>query len=65
MRRHSLELTSTPLTDATIGRMDAVLIVTDHDAVDLDLVGRSASLIVDTRNAMAEITPSNARIVKA
>ena len=35
-----------------VARFDAVLIVTDHDAVDYRLVSRHARLIVDTRNAM-------------
>lgn len=43
---------------------DAVLIVTDHDAVDYAALGAQASLIVDTRNAMHGIE-ARARIVKA
>jgi len=36
-----------------IAGFDAVLIVTDHDAIDWDLVGANSRLIVDTRNVMA------------
>lgn len=43
---------------------DAVLIVTDHDAIDYAALGETASLIVDTRNAMQNIE-ALARIVKA
>ncbi len=46
------ELTSQPLTAATLRAADAVLIVTNHTAVDWSLIGAEASLIVDTRNAM-------------
>jgi UDP-N-acetyl-D-glucosamine dehydrogenase len=43
---------STPLDPARLAGVDAVLIVTDHDAVDWDTLGRHARLIVDTRNRM-------------
>jgi UDP-N-acetyl-D-glucosamine dehydrogenase len=51
-RRHNLSLQSTPLTSASAGESDAVLIVTDHDDVDYALLRRSARLLVDTRNAL-------------
>jgi UDP-N-acetyl-D-glucosamine dehydrogenase len=51
MRRHRLELSSSPLSAATIASVDAVLIVTDHDAVDYSLLA-GAPLVVDTRNAL-------------
>jgi UDP-N-acetyl-D-glucosamine dehydrogenase len=44
---------------------DAVLIVTDHDAVDYAALARAAPLIVDTRNAMARHGLSGGHIVKA
>lgn len=42
-------LESQPLTESTLRGVDAVLLVTDHDAVDYELVRRIAPLIVDTR----------------
>lgn len=45
-------MASTPLTAETLAAVDAVLIATDHDAVDYALIGSHARLIVDTRNAM-------------
>lgn len=45
-------LESTALTADTVSEVDAVMIATDHDAVDYALLGAHASLIVDTRNAM-------------
>ncbi|MEL7061815.1 MAG: nucleotide sugar dehydrogenase [Acidobacteriota bacterium] len=42
-------LESTPLTAETLSRQDAVIVVTDHSAVDYDLVLQHAPLIVDTR----------------
>jgi UDP-N-acetyl-D-glucosamine dehydrogenase len=43
---------SVPLTAETVAAADAVLIATDHDAVDYRLIGANARLVVDTRNAM-------------
>ena len=45
---------STPLTADTLAAFDAVLICTAHDDVDYDLIVRSAPLVVDTRNVVAE-----------
>jgi UDP-N-acetyl-D-glucosamine dehydrogenase len=36
----------------SISAYDAVVVVTDHDAVDYHLIGRHSRLIVDTRNAL-------------
>jgi UDP-N-acetyl-D-glucosamine dehydrogenase len=44
-------------------RADAVVIVTDHSAVDYQLVADHARLIVDTRNATSKLKRSRARIV--
>ena len=52
-RRHTLDLTSTPLDDRAAATSDAVLIVTDHDAIDYAKLATVAPLIVDTRNAFA------------
>ena len=53
------------LTEETVSRYDAVLICTDHDNVDYDIIGRSARLIVDTRNAMAKVNPSTGPTILA
>jgi UDP-N-acetyl-D-glucosamine dehydrogenase len=44
---------SVPLTDAALAEADAVMIVTDHTAVDYARVMRLAKIVVDTRNATA------------
>ena len=38
--------------EAQLEAADAVIICTDHDAVDYELVGRKAAVILDTRDAM-------------
>jgi UDP-N-acetyl-D-glucosamine dehydrogenase len=43
---------SQPLTAEGVAAADAILIATDHDAVDYRLIGAHARLVVDTRNAM-------------
>ncbi len=60
-----LEMQSVTLTEASLADVDLVLIATDHDAVDWNLIGRKASLIVDTRNAMTRASDVGATVVKA
>jgi len=55
----------TPLTPDTAAAADLVLICTDHDAVDYELLGRHAALIVDTRNAMRRAGADTSRTVMA
>ena len=47
-----LPMTSVPLTAAVIEESDCVVIVTDHTAVDYQLVRERARLVVDTRGIM-------------
>jgi UDP-N-acetyl-D-glucosamine dehydrogenase len=56
---------STPLDAATVQGFDAVLISTDHDDVDYDLLFKAAPLVIDTRNAMAKRGLTGDHIVKA
>ncbi len=44
---------SVPLDATNLGDHDAVLISTDHDAIDYAMLANHATLVVDTRNAMA------------
>jgi UDP-N-acetyl-D-glucosamine dehydrogenase len=65
MKRYTIRLDSVPLTADVLREQDAVLIVTAHDAVDYELVGEHAKLVVDTRNAIERVATPRARIVKA
>jgi UDP-N-acetyl-D-glucosamine dehydrogenase len=58
--RLSVDLTAQVLRD-----VDAVLIATDHDAIDYRLIAEHAPLIVDTRNAFASRGIHAATVVKA
>ncbi|MDE3087629.1 MAG: nucleotide sugar dehydrogenase, partial [Acidobacteriota bacterium] len=42
-----------PLSAGELAAADAVVLVTDHDAFDYELVRRCASYVLDTRNRMA------------
>jgi UDP-N-acetyl-D-glucosamine dehydrogenase len=54
---------SVPLTDRMLQQADAVVIVTDHSSIDYQHLVDTASLVVDTRNALAKTKKSRARIV--
>ncbi|MCB1537871.1 MAG: nucleotide sugar dehydrogenase [Rhodospirillales bacterium] len=54
---------SVPLSPETLKAADAVVIVTEHDAVDYGMVSKHAKLVVDTRNAMAKQPRDN--VIKA
>jgi UDP-N-acetyl-D-glucosamine dehydrogenase len=49
MRHHRFDLTSLELTADTLTTHDAVLLTTDHDAFDYDLIAEHARLIIDSR----------------
>ena len=49
MRKHSFDMSSTPLSPEILKQVDCVLLVTDHDGVDYDMILKYADLIVDTR----------------
>jgi UDP-N-acetyl-D-glucosamine dehydrogenase len=49
MRDHFFELNSVTLTPESIGLFDCVLLATDHDAFDYDLIKKHANLIIDSR----------------
>ena len=49
MREHHLDLDSQEMTPDFLRSVDCVVVATDHDAFDYDLVAKHASLVVDTR----------------
>ncbi len=62
MRKYSFDKRSVELTPQALSAYDCVLLATDHDAFDYDLIKQNAPLIVDTRGVYCQ--PS-ANIVKA
>jgi UDP-N-acetyl-D-glucosamine dehydrogenase len=53
LRPENLPFVLVELTADTVAEADAVVIVTDHDAFDFELVRRSARYVLDTRNRIA------------
>jgi UDP-N-acetyl-D-glucosamine dehydrogenase len=56
---------SMPLTKKNIIAADAVVVVTQHDAVNYPLVAKHARLVVDTRNALAGLMQGAPNYFKA
>lgn len=57
MRHHDLQMESVHLSETTVARQDAVIILTDHDGVDYGMVVKNAPLVVDTRGVMRAYGP--------
>ena len=64
-RKYNFELRSVKLTTETVAAYDAILIATNHAAVDYELLRQHARLIVDTRNAMQATGLASGNTVKA
>lgn len=62
MRRFDLGLEAVQLDNPTVASFDCVIVSTDHDDFDWDMIGRSARLIVDTRG---RYVADNERIFRA
>jgi UDP-N-acetyl-D-glucosamine dehydrogenase len=62
IRNHHFELSSVPLTQKNLNIYDCVLLATDHDKFDYELIKESSKLIVDSRG---RYFASASHIVKA
>lgn len=62
MREYYFELSSVELTPVSIASYDLVLVATNHDAFDYELIKKHAQLIVDTRGVYLELAEN---IIKA
>ena len=60
---HGVTHTGVDLTAERLAAADAVVIITDHTAVDYQFVVNNAALVIDSRNALANTVASKARIV--
>ncbi|MEX0777894.1 MAG: nucleotide sugar dehydrogenase [Phycisphaeraceae bacterium] len=65
VRRHNLKMKSVPLSAQTLPQYDCVLIATHHKAFDWQCVADHSQLIVDTRNALRNVTGKRDHIVPA
>ncbi len=64
-REHDLKMKSVPLTPAAIKSYDCVVISTDHDDYDYEMIVKNATVIVDTRNACARVKGAKKNVYKA
>lgn len=62
MREHNFDLSSVDLTAEEISKYDAIVLATDHDGFDYQLIQQHAKILVDTRGKYA---PTLDNIVKA
>ena len=62
MRQHSFALSSIPLTDKSLISFDCVLLATDHDKFDYNLIKAHSQLLVDCRGKFRD---GDAHIIKA
>lgn len=62
MREHKFDLDSVTLTAETLNSFDAVVLATDHDAFDYDLIAEHSVLLIDTRGKFRAPQPN---IIKA
>jgi UDP-N-acetyl-D-glucosamine dehydrogenase len=58
-------LQSIDLTAENIQEYDSLIITTDHSEIDYELIGKHASLVIDTRNIMSSVKKPKSRIVMA
>jgi UDP-N-acetyl-D-glucosamine dehydrogenase len=65
MRKYQISLASVVLTPDALAQADCVVVVTDHKAIDWNMVAAHAGLVVDSRNALARVSGCKARVVKA
>lgn len=66
MRHHRLPaMQSQALTPEFLANQDCVLIATDHSAYDYDEIVRHSQLVIDTRNATANVTLGREHIRRA
>jgi UDP-N-acetyl-D-glucosamine dehydrogenase len=65
MREHNLKMKSKPLSAKMLRGYDIVLISTDHSCYDYNWIVKNSKMVVDSRNATANVKSGRNKIVKA
>ncbi|MGD0784721.1 MAG: nucleotide sugar dehydrogenase [Sedimentisphaerales bacterium] len=65
MREHNLKMKSKPLNAKMLKGYDIVLISTDHSCYDYNMIVKNSKMVVDSRNATANVKSGRNKIVKA
>jgi len=55
MRNYDIEMSSTTVTADTLAGFDAVILATDHDAFDYELIKQHADIIIDARGVYRDL----------
>ncbi|MGR4068149.1 nucleotide sugar dehydrogenase [Halomonas sp. LR3S48] len=63
MREHHFDLESVPLSPSTLAEYDAVVLATDHDRFDYDMIRAHAHLVIDTRGIYRGVNEE--RVIRA
>jgi UDP-N-acetyl-D-glucosamine dehydrogenase len=63
LHEEGIERAGVNLSRELLAAIDAVVVVTDHDNIDYQLVADSAPLVVDARNAMKRTRAGHAKVV--
>lgn len=63
MRKYDLGLESLTLSNEILRQFDCVLIVTDHSSYNYSWIVKESSLVIDTRNATANVREGRGKIV--
>jgi UDP-N-acetyl-D-glucosamine dehydrogenase len=58
MRKYHFDLKSVEINSQTLASYDLILIATNHDVFDYDLIQKNSKLIVDTRGIYAAKLPN-------
>jgi UDP-N-acetyl-D-glucosamine dehydrogenase len=64
-RQHDLKMVSKKLSSRMLSGYDCVLISTDHSDYDYAWIVKHSKLVIDTRNATANVRSGRSKIVKA
>ena len=64
-RKHRFTLESTPLSEATLADMDAIMVLTNHSSYDYPWIVEHAKLVIDTRDVTRGIIEGREKVVKA
>ncbi len=65
MREHNLKMKSKPLSAKMLRGYDIILIATDHSCYDYKWIVKNAKMVIDSRNATANVRSGRNKIVKA
>ena len=63
MRKYALTMDSKPLTPEYLGQQDAIVVVTDHSAVDWEMVVKHGKLVIDPRNAAGNVSGPKSNVI--